>query len=79
MEEGSDKEWWDVYTITVFGHKEQIYARSQQEADAIEAEENGCMPFRHVYDSCPYMKNLLDNPEPADRLLHTPHNCKDHQ
>lgn len=78
METRSNKEWWDLYTITVFGHREQIHARNQQEADEIEAKENGCMPFRHVYDGCPYMKDLLDGPEDIDRHLYTPHDCKDH-
>ena len=58
----------DLYTVLVFGHEVQTYAASQQEADKWAAKESGCMPFRHIYDVCPYMKGLLDNPEPADQI-----------
>ena len=69
----------DVYTVLVFGHEVQTYAASQQDADQWAAKESGCMPFRHIYDSCPYMKALLDGPEDLDHLVRTEHNCKDHE
>jgi hypothetical protein len=67
------------FNVKVFGHKVQVMATTRYQAKKWEAKENSCMPFRHIYDVCPYMKALLDNPEEIDRDLYVAHDCKDHE
>lgn len=67
------------FNVKVFGHKVQVMATTRYQAKKWEAKENSCMPFRHIYDVCPYMKALLDDPNPIDRTLYTEHDCKDHE
>jgi len=74
-----NKKELSLFNVMVFGHKVQTYATTRYQAKKWAAKESSCMPFRHIYDDCPYLKGLLDNPEPADHQLRTMHNCKDHE
>lgn len=64
----------------VFGHKVQTFAISRYQARKWAVKESSCVPFRHIYDECPFMKQLLDtDPEEIPREQKTKHNCEDHE